>query len=57
MIYVDGPFYPDKNLSVKEQENDLYGKVYSKMKERTKLSNFETHNYIFKENTNDKHSL
>lgn len=51
VIYVDGPFYSDKNLSIKEQEIDLYNKVYSCMKERTKLSNFETHNYIYKEKT------
>ena len=52
VIYVDGPFYPDTSLSIKEKEQDLYKKVYSKMKERTSLSNFETHNYIYRENTN-----
>jgi len=57
IIYIDGPFYPNSNLSVKEQELDLFKQIYSKMEGRTRLSNFETHNYIFKENTYDKHSL
>ena len=40
-IYVDGPFFPDVELSQKEQEKQLCKKIYDKMVERSKNSNFE----------------
>lgn len=44
--YIDGPFFPDKNLSLKEQEQDLRNKVYEKMIERSKNSNIEYIKYV-----------
>lgn len=40
-IYVDGPFFPDVTLSAKEQEKDLNKKIYNKMVQRSKNSNYE----------------
>ncbi len=34
VTYVDGPFYPKKGLSAKEQRNDLRNQVYAAMKAR-----------------------
>lgn len=45
-IYVDGPFYPDKNLSVKENQKRLRDIVYQTMTERSKLSTYEHRTYI-----------
>lgn len=45
VIYVDGPFYPDKSLSLKEQQEDLRNQVYNCMVERSKNSNFEMIRY------------
>lgn len=40
-VYVDGPFYPDKNLSLKEQQEKLRDEIYNKMVERSQNSNIE----------------
>lgn len=40
-IYFDGPFYADKNLSLKEQKTDLRDKVYNAMLKRSENSNCE----------------
>ncbi len=40
-IYIDGPFYRDKNLNVKEAQQKLRDEIYLKMCERAKLSNCE----------------
>lgn len=40
-IYIDGPFYKDENLSVKEAQKELRNKAYFTMMERSKLSNTE----------------
>lgn len=40
-IYVDGPFFPDTNLTQKEQEKQICEEIYNKMMERSKNSNFE----------------
>ena len=56
VTYVDGPFYPDKKLSLKEQEQDLRNQVYEQMTERSKLNNIDVIKYIRKnekEETND----
>lgn len=53
ITYVDGPFYPDLSLSLKEQEQDLMNKVYNTMCERAKNNTYEYVKYIKKENTND----
>ena len=52
-IYVDGPFYPDSTLPVKDQQEVLRNNCYNQMVERSKLSTYEYVKYIKKENTND----
>ena len=50
VIYVDGPFYPNKDLlDIKEQQEDLRNQVYNCMVERSKNSNFQYIEYIKKE--------
>ncbi|MBR1866998.1 MAG: hypothetical protein IJ800_00250 [Clostridia bacterium] len=53
VVYVDGPFFPDEGLSDKEKCEDLKRKVFAKMSERAKLSNYEYIKYIKKEEKND----
>ena len=60
VTYIDGPFYPDKTLPLKEQEQELRDMVYNAMCERSKLSTYEYVKYINKnelkkqgENAND----
>ena len=38
---MDGPFFPDTNLTQKEQEKQICKEIYNKMVERSKNSNFE----------------
>lgn len=44
--YVDGPFYPNEVLPIKERQQDLRDRVYNKMVERSKNSNVEHIKYI-----------
>ena len=39
--YIDGPFYPNKELTLKEQQKELRNKIYNCMDERSKNSNIE----------------
>ncbi len=48
VIYVDGPFYPDKSLDLKAQQEDLRNRIYDCMVERSKNSDYETIKYIKK---------
>ena len=48
LTYIDGPFFPDESLSLKEQRKDLRDKVYNTMVERSKLNNIEIIKYIKK---------
>lgn len=48
VIYVDGPFYPNKSLDMKQQQDDLRNQVYNCMLERSKNSNFEHYEYVKK---------
>lgn len=41
VTYVDGPFFPNKNLKLKDAQKDLRDKIYSAMVERSKNSNIE----------------
>ena len=41
VIFMDGPFYPNKELKLKEQAADLRDRIYDCMKERSKESNYE----------------
>lgn len=47
--YIDGPFYTDKNLLLKERQQDLRDRVYNCMVERSKNSNIEHIKYIKKQ--------
>lgn len=41
VTYIDGPFFPDKNLTKAEQKQDLRNQIYNKMVERSQNSNIE----------------
>lgn len=41
VTYIDGPFYPDSSLSIKEQRKTLRNAIYECMCERAKLSTVE----------------
>ena len=47
--YIDGPFYPDNKLSLKENEKKLRDMAYNNMTKRSKNSNIEKIKYIKKE--------
>lgn len=47
--YIDGPFFPDRSLSRKEQQKKLMHDVEMTMKKRAELSNIEYIKYIKKE--------
>ena len=49
VTYVDGPFYPNKELSMREQKLLLHQSVMESMQERCKNSNVEVIQYIKKE--------
>lgn len=49
VTYVDGPFYPDAELPIKEQKKEVHEKVLGSMKEYCKKSNVEVIRYIKKE--------
>lgn len=46
VTYIDGPFLPNKNLQIKERQQDLRDRVYEQMVERSKNSNIEHIKYI-----------
>ena len=48
VVYVDGPFYPDKSLSPKEAQEKLRNEVYEAMQKRAKSSNVEVVKYLQK---------
>lgn len=41
VTYIDGPFYPNKELNINEQKEELRNIVYNTMTERSKNSNIE----------------
>ncbi len=47
--YIDGPFFPNKNLQMKEQQQELRNQIYNTMVERSKNSNIEYIKYVKKE--------
>ncbi len=53
ITYVDGPFYPNKELSPKEQEQDLRDRVYETMCKRAELNTYEFIKYERKEKKDD----
>lgn len=46
--YIDGPFFPDENLTLKEKQNNLRNQIYDCMKDRSKNSNIEYIKYVKK---------
>lgn len=46
ITYVDGPFYPNEELPLKERRKDLRDRIYETMKERSLLSDYEGIIYI-----------
>ena len=46
--YIDWPFYPNKELTLKEQQKELRNKIYNCMEERSENSNIEHIKYIKK---------
>ena len=48
VTYIDGPFFPDEGLSVKEKQQNLRDKIYNCMVERSKNSNIEHIKYVKK---------
>ncbi|MFQ6943977.1 MAG: hypothetical protein ACLRTR_06290 [Clostridia bacterium] len=44
--YVDGPFYPNEELQLKERQQDLRDRVYEKMVERSRNNNVEHIKYV-----------
>ena len=49
VTYIDGPYYPDMELSLKERRAKLREEVYAKMCERAELSDIEVIKYIKKD--------
>lgn len=49
VVYLDGPFYANYDLSPKERKEDLRNRIYNKMVERSKNNNIELIKYIKKE--------
>ena len=48
VVYIDGPFFPNKDIEKKQAEEELRNVVYNKMVERSKNSNIEYIKYIKK---------
>ncbi len=53
VTYIDGPFYPDKNLPLRHRRRELRDRVYSAMCERAKCSDIVCIEYIKKVESND----
>jgi len=50
VIYLDGPFYPDKNLPYEEAVNKLRDECYNAMKKRSEIeNNYARYEYIKKD--------
>ena len=48
VTYIDGPFFPNKELTKKEQQKELRDTVYNYMVKRSQNSNIELIKYIKK---------
>ena len=49
IVYIDGPFFPDINKRLKENQKELRDKCYNAMVERSKNSNYEYIKYVYKQ--------
>lgn len=45
VVYIDGPYYPDKTLDAKTAQQRLHDMIYHTMQQRAQNSNFETYDY------------
>ena len=45
VLYIDGPFFPNTDLTLKQAQENLRNQVYNTMVERAKLSNIEVIKY------------
>ncbi len=50
VTYIDGPFYPNKELPVNMQKQDLRDRIYECMSQRSKKSNVEYIRYVKRSN-------
>ena len=41
ITYIDGPFFPNKNIPLKDQKQDLRNRIYECMVKRSENSNIE----------------
>ena len=48
VVYVDGPFYPDKDINMKARQTKLHDEIYAQMSRRSEQSNYEFYQYIKK---------
>lgn len=46
IVYIDGPFYPNKELSIKKSQEELRDKVYNQMCIRAQNTDVEYYKYI-----------
>lgn len=53
ITYVDGPFYPNKDLDIKDQQEDLRNRILKVMKERSKNSIYKINDFVFRGDLND----
>lgn len=53
VTYIDGPFFPAKELNLREQRQDLRNRIYECMCNRARLSCVSVIDYIRKEENND----
>lgn len=49
VTYIDGPFFAEDGLSVKEQKSSLRNQIYARMKERVQNNNMTIVRYVKKE--------
>lgn len=48
-VYVDGPFFPDASLPLRQQKFDLRDRAYTAMLARSNLSSYSPNRFIFRE--------
>jgi arginine utilization protein RocB len=48
-VYIDGPFYPETDLRVRDAQKKLRDQIYETMKKRSENSTYERIKYVKKE--------
>lgn len=46
VVYIDGPFFPDSALTLRQNQRKLRDEVYNAMCRRSQKSNFRYHEYV-----------